>query len=335
MSRSKLGEDKPDSHWNIEANYLIKKIKAKGAKSVGLQFPAGLKHLFYIAAQIEEETDAEVIISGRSSYGACDIDEALRDSVDLLFHFGHSEITSDLKTEFVEVTSNIDVSSVIKEALEIFRDESQKIGLISSVQHLHNLGEAKKILEDAGKVVMIGEGDDRITYAGQVLGCNFSSARVDCDELLFIGSGEFHPIGASIATGKRVVIADPIAGEARISDPERLLRKRYARIGTVLDAGSFGVLVCSKEGQKRMELAKEMKKMGIEAGKEVYMILMDEFDPDQLLSFNVDFFVSTACPRIAIDDISRFKKPVLTPIELEVVLGLREWDDITFDEIPG
>jgi len=333
MNRGQPRGDNSGRHWNIDLDGIIDKVKGSGAKSVGLQFPAGLKHLFYIVGQIEEETGAEVMISGRSSYGACDIDEPLRDSVDLLFHFGHSEITFDEKTEFVEVTSDIDVSSVIKEALSVIQYDSRSVGLITTVQHVHKLAAAKNILEAAGKVVVIGEGGTRIKYPGQVLGCNFTTARVDCDELLFIGSGEFHPVGASIATGKRVVIADPLAGEVRISDPERLMRKRYARIGTVLDAKSFGILICSKNGQKRVELAEELKRKGISAGREVYMILMDEFDSDQLLSFNVDFFVSTACPRIAIDDISRFKKPILTPIELEVVLGMREWEDIVFDEI--
>jgi 2-(3-amino-3-carboxypropyl)histidine synthase len=49
----------------------------------------------------------------------------------------------------------------------------------------------------------------------------------------------------------------------------------------------------------------------------------------------VDAFVSTACPRIAIDDALRYKKPILTPVELEVSLGIRRWDDYVFDSILG
>ncbi|HDY74833.1 MAG TPA: diphthamide biosynthesis enzyme Dph2, partial [Euryarchaeota archaeon] len=47
----------------------------------------------------------------------------------------------------------------------------------------------------------------------------------------------------------------------------------------------------------------------------------------------LDAFVNTACPRITIDDTARYKRPVLTPIELGIVLGLREWDDYAMDEI--
>ena len=53
----------------------------------------------------------------------------------------------------------------------------------------------------------------------------------------------------------------------------------------------------------------------------------------RLLPYDLDAFVMTACPRIAIDDSAMYKKPVLTPDELEIVLGLREWDDYQMDEI--
>ena len=324
---------KKSSRWCIDLRDVIDSIKRSNAKTVGLQFPAGLKDQFYIAKEIEYETCAEVIISGRSSYGACDIDESLRRSVDLLFHFGHSEIIKDEKIIFVEVRSDIDVRPVVKESLEVLSERT--IGLITTVQHVHKLDDAKEILAEAGKDVVIGDGDLRIKYPGQVLGCNFSAARIDCDELLFIGSGNFHPVGASIATGKRVVIADPLMNEVRVAESEKIIRQRYAVIGRALDADSFGILVCSKEGQCRLNLAEELCERGRVAGKEAYMIMLDEFDPDQLISFNLDAFVSTACPRIAIDDITRFKKPMLTPIEFEIVLGKRKWEDIIFDEILG
>ena len=33
------------------------------------------------------------------------------------------------------------------------------------------------------------------------------------------------------------------------------------------------------------------------------------------------------------DDSEKYSHPILTPIELEIVLGKREWDDYMFDEI--
>ena len=61
---------------------------------------------------------------------------------------------------------------------------------------------------------------------------------------------------------------------------------------------------------------------------------MDHFSPISLQGFrDVDCFVSTSCPRIAIDDYLQYKIPVLTPIELEIVLGKRKWEEYQFDQI--
>ena len=65
------------------------------------------------------------------------------------------------------------------------------------------------------------------------------------------------------------------------------------------------------------------------------LVLLEEFSPDQLLSYDADAFVSTACPRIAIDDYLRYPKPILTPIEMEIALGLKQWSDYRLDCILG
>jgi 2-(3-amino-3-carboxypropyl)histidine synthase len=70
--------------------------------------------------------------------------------------------------------------------------------------------------------------------------------------------------------------------------------------------------------------------------KKSLIIAMDHFSPVSVQSFNdIDCFVSTACPRIAIDDYLQYKIPILTPIELEIVLGKRKWEEYMFDQILG
>ena len=60
----------------------------------------------------------------------------------------------------------------------------------------------------------MGPAGGRIKHPGQVLGCCYSTAReLYLDEYLFIGTGQFHPLGIALATGKRVVTADPITCE--------------------------------------------------------------------------------------------------------------------------
>ncbi len=344
---------------------IIDTIEKRGAKKIGLQLPEGLKRLGpEIARKIEECTGVVVYISGNPCYGACDIDEQLRKHVDLMFHFGHAPCTTSKKwwtcnsygvsgdrrsggvvvpselqhapgrhpadVIFIETRSNADIRPVLERAVKIL--EGDTIGLITTVQHIHQLKEAHDILSRYGKTCIIGSGDSRLKYKGQILGCNFSAARVDVDEFIYIGSGNFHPLGVTLATSKRVIIADPTSNEVREINPEPILRQRHAAIARALDAETLGIIICTKDGQMRADLADKLWKKARKKGIVAYLILMDEITPGRLNAFKADAFVNTGCPRIAIDDAALFKIPMLTPIEFEIVLGDRGWDEIQFDE---
>ena len=69
------------------------------------------------------------------------------------------------------------------------------------------------------------------------------------------------------------------------------------------------------------------------AGFSSILIEMENTTPQKLDAFGLECWVSTACPRLAIDDYAAFSKPVITPVELEIVLGTRKWEEYLFDEI--
>ncbi|WP_440953341.1 diphthamide biosynthesis enzyme Dph2 [Methanococcoides sp. FTZ1] len=324
--------------FDFRIEYIIDTIKDAQPSVVGLQFPEGFKRRApAIADQIREATGVEVLISANPCYGACDLDVAILDNVDILLHFGHAQLDDNKYSEkviFIETRSDKDITEVVKKAIPGIT--GKRIGIMTTVQHIGKLPEVCEILEAEGKECLIGSGDSKIAYPGQVLGCNFSVADgLECDEFLYIGSGQFHPLGVSLATGKRVLIADPFSNEIREVDPRRILKQRSAVIANSLDAETFGILVSTKPGQCRMELARQLKELAKKHGKTAYILTMDLITPDQMLQFKVDAFVSTACPRLAIDEVGRFSAPMLTPPEFEIVLGEREWEELTFDEIRG
>lgn len=309
-------------------------IKEKHCKIVGLQFPEGFKRqAFKIAGELEDDTGSDVIISGNPCFGACDIDATLAGKVDVMFHFGHSKMGKFENVVFIEARSNVDVLQCVKIALPLFK--AKNIGLITTVQHIHKLEETARFLDENGKKGITGKGDMRVSYPGQVLGCNFTAARLECEEYLYIGSGIFHPLGVAIATGKRVVAADPYINRAIEVSPEKFIKKRSGYIAESLDANIFGIIVSSKSGQNRMGLAQKLYGVARRHGKKAQIIMMDLVTPEQLLAFKVDAYVNTACPRITIDDAQRFHVPVLTPAEFEIVMGERKWDSPEMDEILG
>ena len=313
----------------MDLDKVIRKINSKNVRNVGLQFPEGLKmQAVTIAREIEEECDVNVIISGDPCFGACDVsDYKMKDSVDLIVHFGHTPlpIRYEVPTVFIEAFANIDVKKDLKKCLESLKDYS----------HLHLLNEMKDFLEDNGKEVVLGS--SKSTRKGQVLGCNFSSIKnLDADVFLFIGSGNFHPLGIYLFTKSPVYALDPYNNELReMTDyADRILRIRFARITKAREAKKWGIIVSSKEGQYRLELAKQIKKLLKDSGMEGFVIMVDNVNPDVLLPyFDLDAFVVTACPRIAIDDSQMYKKPLITPQELEIVLNKREWENYQLDEI--
>lgn len=318
--------------FDFDLERVFKIIKEKNCKTAGLQFPEGLKRqAVNVAKEIEEKTNAGVIISGNPCFGACDVDTILAGMVDMLFHFGHAAMGEYDNVVFIEARSNIDILPAIKSALPLLK--TNRIGLITTVQHVHKLKEGSSILRENGKEAVIGIGDRRVKYPGQVLGCNFTAARVDCGEILYIGGGLFHPLGVAIATKKKVIAADPYLNRAVEVSPEKFLRQRSGYIARSLDAKVFGIIVSSKSGQIRMKLAQRISDMANGHGIAAYIIMMDLVTPDQLLAFKVDAYVNTACPRITIDDAGRFHVPVLTPLEFEIALGERKWEALEMDEI--
>jgi 2-(3-amino-3-carboxypropyl)histidine synthase len=158
------------------------------------------------------------------------------------------------------------------------------------------------------------------------------------DSFLFIGSGTFHPVGLLLSGKKQVIAADPYAKKIikkeLLDIKDRILRQRYGAIASAKTSHQFGVLVGVKQGQQRIRLAEEIHTLLRRHGKQSYLIALDMFTPSSLEGFrDIDCFVSTACPRVALDDYQLYHRPILTPIEVEITLGVKPWEEYQFEQI--
>jgi 2-(3-amino-3-carboxypropyl)histidine synthase len=327
------------SMYDIDLTSAVSEIKRIKARIVALQVPEGLKKRAYqIAEDIESKAGAEVIVVAEPCFGACDIPSSLFELVDAVVNVGHSPIPSlhfSRPIIFVPARSRIPVGDQLKKAVDLLEEP---VGILATSQHLGELEEVIEAIEGLGIKIKVGEGDSRISHAGEVLGCNYtaaSSIAKEVNSFLLIGSGMFHALGVHLATGKKVVVLDPNLEEPREIDQvkDKVLRQRHAVIEKATRARSFGIIVGEKIGQRRLRRAKELRKLLRWKKKDAALILMDKFDPEKLRSLGFDAYVSTACPRIAIDDFAAYDKPLLTPQELEIVLGVRNWPDYVFDQM--
>jgi len=326
-----------EREWDYELDQILESIKEKGAKTIGLQFPEGLKRRGpAIVNDLKEKLPKEVVvaISGQPCYGACDLDMHLLKRSDLFVHFGHSPMKTSEKIIYVPLYSNVEVVPIMKLALKELESPSldPDVGLVTTTQHQNRFGEMRKFLEDEGYTVHTRRGDERLTHEGQVLGCNYASAEVDASQIMYVGGGKFHPLGlAMVHRDKRVVIADPVNNLVSIADADKFIKQRYAAIHKAMGAKTWGIIYCTKIGQGRWELAEEI----IEDNENAYVITLDEITPDRLLNFKLDAFVNTGCPRISTDDGPRFKKPMLTPQEYWIATGRDPLESLAFDTFHG
>lgn len=323
-----------EASFDFELERVVQEVEERDAEKVALQFPQGLKRrATAVVDALRERTDAEYLVSGEPCYGACDLDEWLLKRTDVLVHFGHSPIRNSRSVVYVEMQSHAEIQGVVQESIEEL-EKDVEVALVTTAQHSHKFAEAKEILEEQGFDVKTSMGDDRLDKEGQVLGCNYTSVDATAPQVLYLGGGDFHPVGLAMDhPDKRLVVADPVNDEVRLVDGERFIRQRYAAIARAQDRNpdKWGVILSTKIGQKREELAYSL----VEQYDDTYLITMDEVTPDRLLHFDADAYVNTACPRITTDDGPRFDDPVLTPTEFEIARGERDWEDLEFDTFHG
>jgi len=286
--------------------FLRKKIE-KPETRILLQIPGGLKTE---ATKIVEEIQKlghEVILSAEPCFGACDIrdEEAKQFGCDFIIHLGHNKFYKPFKVKVPVIYFPIRLN-VSYNKNELKKIPYKKIGIVSVVQHLDILKNISEELRKINKKPVIG---------GQILGCWHENAKkienkVDC--FLFIGSGEFHPLG--IKTEKSVYCFDLEKNEIRIVNKMKRLKILHANLAKLDDAKTVGILVSTKKGQfLGFDTIKKLKNKLEKMGKKVYILTMDNITNEKLLGLKIDFFIDTACPRLVEDN---FDKPIINAEDL-------------------
>lgn len=324
--------------FDLDEDKLLAEIKGRGARRILIQLPDGLKNEgTRLADLVRGKTGAEVFVSAVPAWGACDLslDAANRLKADLLVHYGHNEFLRDssngVAVVYIPARSNHEIIPVVEKAVSLLQGES--VGLATTIQHLHKLPDATKLLESRGFNVHVPGRGPWSHERGQVLGCDyFGLKRIQSqvDSFLIIGS-YFHGLGAALSVEKSTILADPYDGTVKVldQDRDRIIRQRYAMVDKARRAHNFGVIVSTKPGQSNPQIALSLLKQIEEAGKKAVILYADEIVPQKLLDFtDIDVFVDTACPRLALDDPERFPKPILTRDEILVVVGAWTWEQL-------
>jgi len=206
-----------------------------------------------------------------------------------------------MKQLFIEAKAKVDRISLAKKDINRL---PKRIGIVSTVQFIDCIKDVKRILGKNKKKCVVGNG--RMKYKAQVLGCEFSAAekiKDKVDAFLYIGSGEFHPLGIALNTDKKVFCFNPSFNsfsEIKEKEIEKIRKKRKAALIKFISSKRVGILVSTKSGQQNLKQAIKLKKRLKEKGKEGFIFIFNTLDKSQLENFNfIECWVNTACPRIS------------------------------------
>lgn len=281
---------------------------------------------------IERFTDADTVIMGDVTYGACCVDDFTAKALgaDLLVHYGHSclipvDQTVGIKVLYVFVDIKIDAIHFIDSVKMNFGIE-KKLALVSTIQFVATLHAAAKELREIGYDITIPQ--SKPLSPGEVLGC--TAPRIpEGTSLIYLGDGRFHLEAAMISNPTAQAYKyDPYEKKftEEFYDHNMMRANRKRAIDISRSATKYGIILGTLGRQGSVKVLEHIEKRIRSKGKEVVTILLSEIFPHKIELFrDIDVFVQVACPRLSIDWGTAFNKPLLTPYELSVALGDVEW----------
>ncbi|MEM0380104.1 MAG: diphthamide biosynthesis enzyme Dph2 [Desulfurococcaceae archaeon] len=330
------------SIYDVEYSVVEGFLRENRVEKILIQAPDGLKKIVpCILNKVIDKNKYRVYVSSSPTYGGCDLalDEAIRLNVDLIIHIGHNEypylsIKPNIPVLYIPAYYNwkpgLDLINNIVETLS--RENVSSIGLVATIQHIRSINELSHYLEERGFEVHIGKSDNPSLENGQIIGCNYSSASsIDkyVDAYIVLAGGMFHAIGLSLTTSKRVYGIDPYKNVVWNTREfvKKVIAKRMFLVSMLRNSGfrTIGLIIGLKPGQYRPSIIEYLIKLSEENNIEYYVIQTSELNNDRLIAIDnalsLDVYVVTSCPRLPIDDLSDFYKPVLTPGEYVMVLN--------------
>ena len=319
---------------NFENEKLIKELKGMKPKRALVQLPEGVKQNAFDILKIFQDLNIEVVFSGETCWGGCSVgvEEAKSVGANVIVHFGHSEFMKvNFPVIYIPIKDELDLTSLLRNSVKELANFT-KIGLSLSIQHIHDSEKIAEFYRRNGKEVFLSKKRGNVANQGQIVGCQYEGLKeiedkVDC--FLIVGNN-FHSMGAALAVAKPVFLMDVYNDEITSMQElkDKILKQRIISVEKFKEAEKIGIIISLRKGQNFFGSYKILRKKFEKAGKKVILITMNEVTPDKLFNFyGVDAFVELACPRIAIDDFAKYRKPIVTFKEVLVALGEKSWDE--------
>jgi 2-(3-amino-3-carboxypropyl)histidine synthase len=311
-----------------------------------LQFPEGLLLFATTISDILTRfcPGTTTLIMGDVTYGACCIDDYTARALgcDLLIHYAHSCLipvaVTKIATLYIFVSISIDTQHLINTITENF-STGKTIALVGTIQFNATIHGIVPILRREGYNPLVPQ--IAPLSKGEILGCTSPSMAIKPGQLnakgkeeevpdliLYLGDGRFHLESAMIANPSLPAYRyDPYSRRLthETYEHDSLYDLRRTAILTARKARTWGVILGSLGRQGNPHtltlIENELQRQGIKCVN----LLMSEIFPGKLaMMSDVEAWVQIACPRLSIDWGYAFPRPLLSPYEALVALGVRD-----------
>ncbi len=139
-----------------------------------------------------------------------------------------------------------------------------------------------------------------VTKSQQVLGCTKINTKLP---ILLISTGIFHAQNLFSQTPILYVLEN----NKILKIPEKQIAKLKAKKKTALikflKADKIGILVSTKPGQENLQQAIKLKQKLKKQNKRGFVFISNNIDTSQFENFNIDSWVNTACPGLAMNNV--------------------------------
>ncbi|XP_037323308.2 2-(3-amino-3-carboxypropyl)histidine synthase subunit 1 [Pungitius pungitius] len=324
------------ANYNFEIHKTIWRVRQAKSTRVALQLPEGLQMFACVIADIIERfTDADTIVMGDVTYGACCVDDftARALGADFMVHYGHSclipiDSTAGIKMLYVFVDIQMDNAHFL-DTVRFNFPPAQSLALVSTIQFVAALQAVSAALKPEYDVLVP---QCRPLSPGEILGC--TSPRLDrhVNAVIYLGDGRFHLESIMIANPDIPAYRyDPYSKvfSREYYDHEAMRALRLQAIDQARSAQRWGLIMGTLGRQGSPKVMEHLESRLHSLGKSFTRVLLSEIFPGKLdLMHDVDAWIQIACPRLSIDWGTAFSKPLLSPYEAAVALQEVGWKEV-------
>ncbi|KAM9811626.1 2-(3-amino-3-carboxypropyl)histidine synthase subunit 1 isoform 4-T5 [Syngnathus typhle] len=277
------------ANYNFEIPKTVWRVRQAKATRVALQFPEGLQLFACVIADIIERfTEADTIVIGDVTYGACCLDDftARALGADFMVHYGHSclvpiDSTAGIKMLYVFVDIQMDNAHFLDTLKFNFRP-GQSLALVSTIQFVAALQAVSAALKPEYDVLVP---QCRPLSPGEILGCTSPRLDRDVNAIIYLGDGRFHL--------ESIMIANPDIPAYRYDpyskifsrehyDHEAMRALRLDAIRKARSAQRWGLILGTLGRQGNPKVLEHLESKLESVGRSFSRVLLSEIFPSKL-----------------------------------------------------